>query len=663
MEKDTIQQRIAARNERLREVRAELRDELFGIDEIIDRVIESIRAWYVLPEIVHRPIIVCLWGLTGTGKTQLARLLAQKLGFYDRFVEVQMDGFSHGSGYWTSSISGMLSESGIEEGESGIVLLDEFQRFRTINDKGADIKVERYQDVWALLSDGRLPPALSFMNDLEYSLAGAMHENDRRAAEDGDGEDSASEATSRRKRMRKFRLEVYEARELKRSLKLKETLLEIMAWTPAQVQERLHAFRAQPERWGTDYSKLLVFIAGNLDEMYRSVATRVEDCDTDADIFHKFTRRLSVIDVKKALGQRFKPEQIARLGNSHLIYPSLDRATYERLIAGLCARYANEVGQTSQLRITIDAGVQEEIYANGVFPAQGMRPLFSSVHALLSATLVDSALWALGQGAQPGDALRITLADDRRHLCAWWGERHQLTAVGFELNRLKQRTNADFRALLAVHEAGHALLYGLLLRQVPLEVKINVASFDGGYNSFLPLRAQARRDMLDMICVGLGGRAAEALVFGLDACTTGAQEDLKQATADAAQFVRRHGFAGTLSRTDVGTEVDCEINTSVGATDPAIERILARQYNRALILLRSSGTLLARISQMLVRDGEVSRVALAEMLGLRVTEELAVLAPYATRLAAFAQRQLEPLDSRPQQRAAPRSPADVIELV
>jgi len=274
-----------------------------------------------------------------------------------------------------------------------------------------------------------------------------------------------------------------------------------------------------------------------------------------------------------------------------------------------------------------------------VFPAQGTRPLFSSVHALLSAALIDSALWALEQGARPGDALRVSVANDRRHLCARWGSHQRIAAVGFELNRLKQRTNADFRALLAVHEAGHALLYGLLLRQVPLEVKINVASFDGGYNSFLPLRAESRRDMLDMICVGLGGRAAEALVFGLDACTTGAQEDLRQATADAAQFVRRAGFAGRLSRTDVGNETDCEINTSVDATDVAIEGILARQYNRALTLLQEHGALLASISDALAQKGEMSRAELAGMLGLQVTAEPAVLAPYAARLSAFAGRQ------------------------
>lgn len=652
MDNETIRRQIAERSETLARVRAELKAELFGIDGIIDRVIESVRAWYVLPAIVQRPVIVCLWGLTGTGKTQLVRLLAQKLGLYDRFVEVQMDGFSHGSGYWNNSISGMLAESGIVEGEPGILLLDEFQRFRTINDKGADLKVERYQDVWALLSDGRLPPALSFMNDLEDALAGAQFEEDEARAEEDGEPDAAQGATApKRQRVRRFKLRPYEARELQRSLKLKDALLDIMAWSPDEVRERLHAFRQRPDQWGTDYSRLLVFVAGNLDEMYRHVATRVEDCDTDADIFHRYTRRLSMVDVKKALAERFKPEQVSRLGNIHMVYPSLDRAAYERLIAALCARYADEVGRGSGLRIVVDPAVRAQIYANAVFPAQGTRPLFSSVHGLLTAPLVDAALWAFEQGALRGDTVGIGLAPGGAQLRVRWQDRSRDLPAGFELSRLKQRSNADFRALLAVHEAGHALLYGLLLGQVPLEVKINVASFDGGYNSFLPLRARSRRDVLDTICVGLGGRAAEVLVFGPNACTSGAEQDLRQATADAAEFVRSHGFAGRLSRTDVGCEVDCEVNTGIEDTNAVIERIVAGQYNRAQHLLQDHAALLARLSRALVEHGEIPRAELAAMLGLQVQDEPAVLAPYAQRLATFAHRQL---DARPVAQDVPR---------
>ena len=155
LQREPLNQRLAEGQAQLAAIAAELKTELFGIDEVIDRVIESVRAWYVLPEIIKRPVIFCLWGLTGTGKTQLTRALTHKLGFCDRFVEVQMDGFSNGAGWYKpDSISGMLGESGIVEGEPGILLLDEFQRYRTIDNKRNDIKVARYQDVWGLLRTG-----------------------------------------------------------------------------------------------------------------------------------------------------------------------------------------------------------------------------------------------------------------------------------------------------------------------------------------------------------------------------------------------------------------------------------------------------------------------------------------------------------------------------
>ncbi|TFZ07911.1 AAA family ATPase [Ramlibacter humi] len=633
-QQEQLKDRIARRSAHLRQVACELKQELYGIDAAIDRVIESVRAWYVLPEIVQRPVIVCLWGLTGTGKTQLVRQLTRKLGFYDRFVEVQMDGFSHGSGYWSNSISSMLADSGIREGERGVVLLDEFQRFRTLDEKGTDQPVRRYQDVWALLSDGRLPPPLSFLQDLEAALASAEYDEDERQA------DAAESKDGEKPRVRRYRLSPWEARELKQSLKLAESLTDIMAWTPSQVRERMEAFRASAERWDTDYSRLLIFVAGNLDEMYQGVAKRVEDCDTDAEIFHRYTRRLSVIDAKKALALRFKPEQVARLGNTHIVYASLDRAAYERLIAQQCQRYALETGQASGLVIEVDAGVQHQLYANGVFPAQGTRPLFSTIQSLLGGALAGIALWALEQGAEPGDAVQVSMSEDAQHLCARWRTQRQLFPASLELSRLKQRTHPDFRALLAAHEAGHALLYGLLLGHVPLEVKINVASFDGGYNSYLPLRTESRRTVLDTICVSLGGRAAETLVFGPDACTTGARQDLRSATREAAEFVRVHGFAGRLAHTDVGVDPDCDFATDVDATNAAVERILASQMTRAQQLLRANAGLLARIAQALVRDGEVSRAELAQWMGLATGEDPLVTEPYAARLQRFTQLQL-----------------------
>ena len=624
-----LRERMAQRSAHLLAASHVLKQELFGIDAVIDRVVDAIRAWYVMPELITRPVIVCLWGLTGTGKTQLVRRLAQLLSFYDRFVEVQMDGFSNGSGYRSgASVSAMLAESGIPEGEPGILLLDEFQRFRTVDTKGKDLKVERYQDVWALLSDGRLAPSLAFLGELEATLAWSLY------GEDKDKDDEAGDPATPRKKPR-FRLSPYEAQELKRCMKLKEPLTEIMAWEPVEVHERVQAFRRAQQSWETDYSRLLIFVTGNLDEMYQETAQRVEDCDTDADVFHALTRRLSVIDVKKALAERFRPEQVARLGNHHVVYPSFDRATYQRLIASVAERYCAGLGERSGLRVTIGQDLLDEIYANGVFPAQGTRPLFSTAHGVLGGAMVDASLWALERGAQPGDELALGLDATRQNLVARAAGAETVLPVTFDVSRIKQRSSADFRALLAVHEAGHGLAYAVLLGRAPQEIRINVASFEGGYASFSRLKSHSARDCQDMVCVSLAGRAAEELVFGESACTTGAEQDLKQATAIAARFVRHHGFAGRLSRTDVARDPDENLNTEVAPTNAAIESMLQQQYARALDLLASHRRLFMELVERLLQRGFLTQAECAALLGVPAGEQPDLLEPYAARLDAF----------------------------
>ena len=637
---------LAERQAQLASATAQLKAELFGIDDVIDRVVHAIRAWYVLPELIHRPVIVCLWGLTGTGKTQLTRRLAQLLGFYDRFMEVQMDGFSNGAGYRSTTISGMLSDSGITEGMPGMLVLDEFQRFRTTDTKGADVKVERYQDVWTLLSDGRLPPPIGALANIERKLADAAYEAERKTMD----EDPRENAKPYR-----FALDAWDAAELKSMLKITTPLSEVMQWTPERVQPLLAQFRQSQQSWETDYSKLLVFVCGNLDEMYHETAQRVEDCDTDADIFHRLTRKLSLIDVKKALAERFKPEQIARLGNEHVIYPSLSKATYQRLIGQMCDRYVSDIATESGVQLVLHDNVLQALYANSVFPTQGTRPLYSAVHGILSANLVNATLWVLEHEWDTTQAVAVQL-ESTATTATTTPQLHYLRIQGMaqgvvqevrfpvalELSRLKHKASHDFRTLVAVHEAGHALAYCLLMGRTPQEVKINIASFEGGYNSFAGIKATTRQNMLDMMAVGLAGRAAEIMVFGADACTTGAEQDYQQVTALAARFVRHVGFGDRISRTDITVEADSHINTDVAASNDAMETLLLAQFNRAQGLLQTHRGAMLSVTDMLLAQGLIAPADMQNLMaqhGIKATaavdEDDLVLETFADRLEAF----------------------------
>jgi hypothetical protein len=531
-----------------------------------------------------------------------------------------MDGFSNGASWrGAQNISGMLAQSGVREGEPGILALDEFQRFRTIDNKRGEVRVERYQDVWALLSDGRMPPALSLLGDIESSIAEAAYDAERADADDG---------------KLRFKLSSWAAQELRRNLKLDEPLTEVMRWTPEQIQDRLRDFRESgQQQWETDYSRLLIFVCGNLDEMYEDIATSVDDCDSDADTFHALTSKLSVIDVKQALNRRFKPEQVARLGNEHVIYPSLSRHAYVQLIDQGCDRYARDTAASCGLHFEVDASVREQIYANAVFPAQGTRPLFSSLHAILGACFAKAALWALERGAGPGDA--VTLTADGCSLIAHWRGQSQAFAAPFEINRLRQRNNPDFRALLAVHEAGHGLVHALLFGRAPQEIKIHVASFEGGYNAYASRKVWSRRNLLDSICTSLAGRAAELLVFGPDLSSSGAESDLRKATETAARMMRHLGHGARVGRIDVSTNSEDNLCTDVDASNAPIETLLQAEHARATRMIDMHRDALLALVDELMAHGQVTPTRFAEVVGLPLGAPEDALDPYAHRLAVF----------------------------
>ncbi|MFC0184183.1 AAA family ATPase [Pseudarcicella hirudinis] len=146
-------QAINFKKQRLEEIRAELKQEFIGIDYIIEELIDYLRIWYLMPEILTRPIIINLWGMTGVGKTDLVRKLVTKLEFQDRFAEIEL---SNNESSWGSSVARTFESNGIATDEPSIVLFDEIQRFYTIDIEGKPVPGTRYQDFWELLSDGKL---------------------------------------------------------------------------------------------------------------------------------------------------------------------------------------------------------------------------------------------------------------------------------------------------------------------------------------------------------------------------------------------------------------------------------------------------------------------------------------------------------------------------
>ncbi len=172
------------------------------------------------------------------------------------------------------------------------------------------------------------------------------------------------------------------------------------------------------------------------------------------------------------------------------------------------------------------------------------------------------------------------------------------------------------RRRIAYHEAGHALVSKLVPNADPLlKVTIvprGIAAL--GYALQLPSEDRyllTRAELLDRLTVLLSGRAAEEVVFGDQ--STGAAEDLKQATELAKRMVVEYGMSeevGPLSlgkeRTNIflGEEIvksDEHSEELTSAIDREIRRVVLDAYNRAKDLVARYRKALDRLAQELLK--------------------------------------------------------------
>ena len=374
-------ERIAVRQAALDAARDALRGHFVGIDRVIDELCEAISVWYLMPEVLRRPVIVNLWGMTGVGKTDLVRRLVRALDLQERFIEIEMA--NGDSTTWTTSVASRLGDSGALSGEPTLLLFDEIQRFNTLNPHdGTPVANTKFSDFWELLSDGRLARRES--PDVEYLMASLYQGKttiDRRRAEGETVNDD--------------RIGIWDAQQLKRQFALGDDLVTLTELTHEQALEMMRGLRRTKRIYEPlDCSKCLIIVSGNLDEAFH-MAREGAEADVDADIFAAFTEKITMVDIKRALERRFKPEQVARFGNVHLIYSSLYRADFELLIRREIERIVASTKDNFGIDLTVSDTVHALVYRNGVFPVQGVRPVFSSVGDIVETNLTKFIFRAL----------------------------------------------------------------------------------------------------------------------------------------------------------------------------------------------------------------------------------------------------------------------------
>jgi len=184
------------------------------------------------------------------------------------------------------------------------------------------------------------------------------------------------------------------------------------------------------------------------------------------------------------------------------------------------------------------------------------------------------------------------------------------------------------KEITAYHEAGHALV-GWSLENVDPVHKISIIARGsaGGYTHFLPERDRTlwtRSQFEDMLAAALGGRLAEELTFS--EITTGASNDLENATNIARQMITRYGMSDLLGPRTFGKQEEMVflgrgISEQRDYSDHIAEQIdeevhsfIQRGYTRAKEILISKQPKLTQIAKYLILNETVEGEALANLM-------------------------------------------------
>ena len=194
--------------------------------------------------------------------------------------------------------------------------------------------------------------------------------------------------------------------------------------------------------------------------------------------------------------------------------------------------------------------------------------------------------------------------------------------VGIGAEKKSKVISEKEKKITAYHEAGHAILFHLLPDEGPVHTISIIPTGIGAAGYTMPLPESDRMfntkgKMLQDIMVDLGGRIAEELVFG--DITTGASQDIKQATATARSMVTQYGMSdrvGMINYDNDGDEVfigrDLAHTKSYGnevanAIDSEVKRIIDDCYTKAKDIIMKHEEVLHACSRLLIEKEKIGQ--------------------------------------------------------
>jgi cell division protease FtsH len=655
----------------LEKAKKTLKEEFVGLDSIIDEIIAAVTPWYITPEIIKRPVVVSLWGMTGTGKSSVVKRLIELL---DINTSISFDCGTMGSDRVniTSSIMDTLGFDSDDTKKTAsetlvprdpiVMVFDEFQYARSINSSGEEEVQGGVRPIWTILDSGILEvgesfswsfnslcsfaedlkvfsdeyPDIKVKNNMIYDPAEIKIYNDSLGflyktvpglpGYDEDDTPTTSDDSNKDPNKPVSVLGLESIRTLARRLsrvnteKLNINIIQDLLKSELTIKELSDCINKiislTTKSVKLDCSKSLVFIIGNLDEAFE-----VQDDispDMDADIFYNITKNVTIHDIKESLSKRFRAEEIARLGNNLIKYPTLKRSHFEEIIKREVSRIKKDFKERiKNIDLEIDKPVLDLLYYEGVYPTQGVRPIFTSINTLLtpilSQVILNCSTKAIITLDNAEEVVKkkfrlpeVTILIESPDLSEPLRIKQNLTLGSLRYPKIRKKVYA-----ISIHETGHALVQTYLTGKTPdtiISVSTNRGGFCSTYDEGLDQEIESIRDINNEVMIDMAGWAAERLFFSPERCLLGSNSDISKAWKLLSNAAYRSGYYFNRSYSDLlcdekgdgigqGMNPD-EINWRVRSTFNNLEKETTKILKENIGLLKKTALILSETGIM-----------------------------------------------------------------
>ena len=208
--------------------------------------------------------------------------------------------------------------------------------------------------------------------------------------------------------------------------------------------------------------------------------------------------------------------------------------------------------------------------------------------------------------------------------------RRAFIKVGIGEEKKSRIISEKEKKITAYHEAGHAILFHVLPDMGPVHTISVIPTGTGAAGYTMPLPGEdemfnSKKKMLQNIIVDFGGRVAEELIFG--DVTTGASQDIKQATQMARAMVTQYGMSDKVGLIHYGSDDD-EVfigrdlahtkgyaDQTAALIDGEVKNIIDESYAKAKELLQEHMNVLHRCAQLLIEKEKIGREEFESLFG------------------------------------------------